>query len=143
MVHTMVNYDISIGVTKRDVLDFAKERFNAVPEYLWQKYPEYAVLRCNENKKWYAVLMNVENAKLGFDGGGKTDVMAVKCDPQARDILLHETGVIPAYHMNKEHWICVLLSGTVRRKLAFGLLEESFDLVKPKVRKKTVFGENP
>lgn len=124
------------GATKQDVLDFAKERFNAVPEYLWQKYPEYAVLRCKENKKWFAALMNVENAKLGLDGAGKADVLVIKCDPQAREILLHEKGVIPAYHMNKERWIGVLLDGSCRKDLAFGLLEESFNTVKQKARVK-------
>ena len=124
-----------IGATRKDVFDFAKEKFGHDPEYLWQKFPDHAVLRCTENKKWYAVIGSAERSKIGFKGAGKTDVLVIKCDPQVRDILLHEKGVIPAYHMNKERWISVMLDGSVRKELVFGLMEESFNLIKPKVRK--------
>ena len=130
-----------IGANRKDVFDFAKEKFGQSPEYLWQKFPDYAVLRCTDNKKWYAVIGSVEKSKIGLKGAGKTDVLVIKCDPQARDVLLHEKGIIPAYHMNKERWISAVLDGSVRKKLVLGLIEESFDLVKPKSRK-TVLGES-
>lgn len=124
-----------IGANRKDVFDFAKEKFGQSPEYLWQKFPDYAVLRCTDNKKWYAVIGSVEKFKIGLKGAGKTDVLVIKCDPQARDVLLHEKGIIPAYHMNKERWISAVLDGSVRKELVLGLIEESFDLVKPKSRK--------
>lgn len=123
----MENHSETIGVTKKDVLQFAEERFNVLPEYLWQKYPEYFVLRRKDDKKWFAVFMSVKKIALNISDDGKADILAVKCDPQMRDILLHENGVLPAYHMNREHWICVLLDGSVRKDLVFGLIEESFD----------------
>lgn len=132
----MESFDNAQGATKNDIIRFAKEHFGAVPEYLWQKFPEFFVFRIADNKKWYAVIGAAERFKLGLDGAGKADVLVVKCDPQAREILLHEKGVIPAYHMNKERWIGVLLDGSCRKDLAFGLLEESFNTVKQKARVK-------
>ena len=124
------------GATTKDILVFAEKRFGALPEYLWQKFPDYFVFRSAENNKWFAVIGSVEYAKLGIAKDGITDVMAVKCSPEARDILLHEKGVIPAYHMNKERWISIVLDGTCRKDLVFGLLEESFNLIHLKGRAK-------
>ena len=54
-------------VTRADVLAYAKEKYNTDPERLWTKYPEYEVLRHRNNKKWYAILMDVPGNKVGLE----------------------------------------------------------------------------
>ncbi len=44
-------------------------------------------------------------------------------------------AVIPGYHQNKEHWNTVLLNGTVPEEVVKQMIAESYDLVKPKVKK--------
>ena len=44
-------------------------------------------------------------------------------------------AVIPAYHLNKEHWSSVILNGTVPEKDVRRMIEESYDLVKPDLKK--------
>lgn len=115
---------------REDIYEFAAEQYGTEPEYLWMKFPDYAVLRHAENRKWYAIIMDVQRKKLGLSGDGFVDIMDIKCDPATAWSLLSEKGILPAYHMNKRNWITVLLDGTVEKDLLFSLLEMSFDITK-------------
>ena len=44
-------------------------------------------------------------------------------------------AVVPAYHMNKEHWISVILDGTMTDDEIIPLIEDSFLLTMPKKNK--------
>ena len=43
-----------------------------------------------------------------------------------RDLLIQEPGITPAYHMNKQHWVTVLLDGTVPEERVFELIDMSY-----------------
>ena len=47
-----------------------------------------------------------------------------------------EKGFRPAYHMNKNHWISILLNDSVSDDQIFPLLELSYDSVAPKHKKR-------
>ena len=115
------------GASRQAVLDYAGEHYGTEPEYLWRRYPNYAVLRHSENRKWFAVLMDVKGENLGLEGAGKVDLMDVKCDPLMIGSLLTQPGILPAYHMKKGSWITVLLDGTVSCELMQFLLDMSYD----------------
>ncbi|MBR5683136.1 MAG: MmcQ/YjbR family DNA-binding protein [Ruminococcus sp.] len=106
---------------------FAAERFGTKPEYLWSRTPDCAVLRCS-NDKWYAIVMDVDGSKLGRPELGKVDIVNVKCSPMMTGSLLAVDGIFPAYHMNKESWISVLLDGSVDIEQLKALLEMSHEL---------------
>ena len=110
------------------LLAWAADRFGTEPEHLWAKYPNYAVLRRQDNKKWYAVLMDVPRARLGLPGEGSVDILDIKCDPRLIGSLRNGPGFLPAYHMSKSSWITVLLDGTVPQEEITALLEMSYDL---------------
>ena len=83
------------------------------PEYLWAKFPNHAVFRRKDNRKWYALVAEVSREKLGLAEKAPVPVLVVKCEPFLKDLLLEIPNYRPAYHMNKEHWITVLLDGSV------------------------------
>ena len=60
----------------------------------------------------------------------------LKCKPEEamviRDIF---EAVIPAYHMNKEHWNTVILNGTVPREEIEKMIDTSYSLVVGNIRK--------
>jgi predicted DNA-binding protein (MmcQ/YjbR family) len=114
------------------VLKFIEEQYGTIPEYLWVKFPNYAVFRHQENRKWFAILMDVPVRKLGLPGDSTTDVLDIKCDPIMIGSLLNITGFLPAYHMNKFYWISILLNGSVPKEDIFGLLDLSYNLTKKK-----------
>lgn len=113
---------------RNDVLEYAASRYGTKPEYLWLKAPEYAVLRHENNKKWYALIMNVQREKLGLSGDGEVDILELKCDPLMKGSMMMEKGILPAYHMHKGNWITVLLDGSVEKDTIFFLLDMSFDV---------------
>ena len=64
--------------------------------------------------------MLVRRDRLGLEGDEPVDCMNLKInDPMLHDMLCHEDGIMPSYHMNKRHWITVLLDGTVADEKVF------------------------
>lgn len=117
-------------------LQFAAERYGAPPEYLWASDPEAAVLRRTDTGKWFALYMRVPRARLGLPGEGKAALLDLKCDPLLTGALRAREGFLPAYHMNKERWVAVLLDGPVDREEGCALLEESWRLAGPKIKRR-------
>jgi predicted DNA-binding protein (MmcQ/YjbR family) len=113
------------------VLKFAAETWGTEPEYLWASAPDACILRHSENRKWYAIFMRVSRKRLGLSGDGLTDVLNVKCDPMMTGSLLLQKGILPAYHMNKQSWVSVLLDGTVPFSQAEALLRMSYAVTAP------------
>lgn len=92
---------------KENLLQYAAKQYGTKPECLWLSKPNYAVLRHNDNRKWYAVLMDVPGEKLGLSGQGILAVLEVKCDPRLAGSLRMEVGILPAYHMHRDNWITI------------------------------------
>ena len=91
-----------------------------------------AVLRHKDNKKWYGVILKVGRDKLGFSETDVVDVLNVKCEPLLIGSLLMKGGFFPAYHMNKDLWISILLENTVTDEEIKSLIEMSYELTKKK-----------
>lgn len=123
-----------VGVYRQDILDFALKTYDVVAEYPWFDSPEHAVLR-HPNGKWFGVIMNIGKSKLGLDKNEKVDILVCKCHPMLRDILLEQKGFLPAYHMNKVHWVTILLDGSAERSLALHILEESYKAIERQNKK--------
>ena len=112
---------------RQTVFDYIKKKYKVLPEYPWRRYNSNAVFRHNDNKKWFALVMEMQRDKLGFSGTEYVDVVNLKIDDMFfRDMIIRENGILPAYHMNKMHWITVLLDGTVAEEKIFELIDMSF-----------------
>ena len=112
---------------RETVFAYIKKKYKISPEYPWAKYDSNAVFRHSDNKKWFALVMGVERNKLGLSDAGYVDVIDLKIDDMMfRDMLLQKEGILPGYHMNKDHWITVLLDGTVEENMIYDLIDASF-----------------
>ena len=116
--------------SRNDVLKFAKRRYGTEPDYPWTFHPGYAVLRHTEDRKWYCLVMNVPRAKLGLTGDGEVDILDIKSAPALIGSLRLSAGFLPAYHMNKEHWVSVLLDGSVPKREIEALISQSYDMTR-------------
>lgn len=94
---------------RQDIFEWCRQRNGTEPDYPWND--GNAVLRHSDNNKWYGVVIEVDQSKLGIPGNGKVDILNLKCDPVLVGSLRMQPGFYPAYHMNKENWISVLLDG--------------------------------
>lgn len=133
-----INGVLQMGhLTQRErIMRYAQDRYGTEPEYLWRKYPNYAIFRHPASKKWFAAIMDIPRRCLELDGDELVDVMDVKCGPVLVGSLLAQDGYFPAYHMSKSSWVSVILDDTVPDEDIYPLLELSYDSVAPK-RKRT------
>lgn len=81
-------------LTKEEIYCYVKKQYGTLPEHLWKKDPESAVLR-HQNGKWYAVIMNVKKNVLGLQETGNVDIMNVKCDPEMAGLITQSYGYLP------------------------------------------------
>ena len=115
-------------IDRSDVLEYVLEAYGTKPEHLWEKYPTHEVLRHKKNAKWYGLLMDIPEQKVGLSGDGRIDILVIKCEPEMVSSLIGQKGFAPAYHMNKTHWLTVLLDGTLQDSTIYNLLDMSYEL---------------
>ena len=114
---------------KNAVLTYVLEKYGTAPDYPWRKYPDYMVLR-HSSRKWYAVIMRIPFNKLGADSNTPVDIINIKCEPELIGSLRQKQGYFPAYHMNKEHWLTLLLDKSLPLKEVCDLIDMSYNLTK-------------
>ena len=114
----------------KELREYVEENYGAAGENLFAKYPGFLVFRHQSNRKWFAVVMEIPREKLRLAGGGSMHVVNVKCDPRLIGSFREETGIFPAYHMSKAHWLTVALDGTVQDEKIRFLVDMSYGLTK-------------
>ena len=123
-------------MNREELEAYILNHYSTEADYPWADTPRAAVFRHVANRKWFALVMEVPRDKLGLPGTEKFDIVNFKCDPILISSLRGETGIFPAYHMNKASWITVALDGSVQAKTIELLLDVSYELTKPKIRRK-------
>ncbi|MBQ5910950.1 MAG: MmcQ/YjbR family DNA-binding protein [Clostridia bacterium] len=121
----------------RDALNsYIEDTYGAKAEYLWASAHTFAVYRHSIGAKWFAVIMDIDKAKIGLTEEGKVSVVNLKCDPLLIGSVTRENGIHRGYHMNKNYWITVRLDGSVSEEQIKWLLGLSFDLTAKKIKTK-------
>ena len=88
---------------------------------------KWTVMRHRANKKTFALI---------YERNGRLCVN-LKCDPLEADFLRSVyADVTPGYHMNKTHWNTITIGGDVPYDALKSMINVSYDLIKPKVRKR-------
>ena len=124
-------------MTKQQFLEYCLNTYGTSPDYPFDDDLETAVLRHADNRKWYALVMKVPRRKFGFESDAVIDVVNLKLPTEMFGSFGATDGVYPAYHMNKLHWISVLLPDAPDALLQF-LVNVSFEATKaaPKSKKR-------
>jgi predicted DNA-binding protein (MmcQ/YjbR family) len=108
--------------------------YGATPDYPFDDWMESAVFRHVESRKWFALALKVSRRKLGFDSDEVVDIVNLKMPTEMLGSFSPEDGVYPAYHMNKLHWISVILPDAPDGVVEF-LLNASFEATKSKKKR--------
>ena len=115
---------------REEIENYINENYNTLQEYPWTKYPNYTTFKHRNNKKWFALIADVQYEKLKIEKEGMVDIINLKNLPEMIGSLRKENGILPAYHMNKEHWITLLLDGTVEKQKICDLIDISYELTR-------------
>ncbi len=117
-------------MTRQQLFEYCLEAFDTTPDYPFDDLMDTAVFRHNFNRKWYALLMKIPKSRLGLNSAEMADVLNLKLPPEMIDSFGASDGVYPAYHMNKAHWVSVLLEMASDDLVRF-LIGVSHSLTKP------------
>lgn len=113
-------------MTRQELIDFCLTLPGAYEDYPFAALPGEGVttvMRHLGNRKSFALIMN-RNGKL---------LLNLKCPPAEADLLRQiYQGVIPGFHMNKEHWNTLIIGSDVPEEEIRRQIETSYDLTKPK-----------
>ncbi|KGB22496.1 MmcQ/YjbR family DNA-binding protein [Acetobacter tropicalis] len=113
---------------KQCVLSYVKRKYDTIPDHSFHYFPDYIALRHEDRETWFGLILNVPRQTLKLSEGGNVDILDVKCRPENIQDYLTTEGIVPAYHMNKSHWISILLDGSVSDALIENLIDVSFEL---------------
>lgn len=110
-------------MTRKEIIKYSLSLQNTYEDYPFsdEEIPS-AVLKHRENNKWFALIMNVKGEEY----------LNIKTNPDYSDLLRNSYDyIIPAYHMNKEHWNTIIINrNNVDEKLVKELIKQSYELTK-------------
>lgn len=110
-------------MTRKEIIKYSLSLQNTYEDYPFsdEEIPS-AVLKHRKNNKWFALIMNVKGEEY----------LNIKTNPDYSDLLRNSYDyIIPAYHMNKEHWNTIIINrNNVDEKLVKELIKQSYELTK-------------
>ena len=121
-----------IGNQANRITNYILNKYNDKPEFLWEKYEDFGVFRNQINKKWYAIIMNINKSVLKEKDNKQIDILNVKTDEKIIEKLIKEKGYYKAYHMNKKNWITIALDETLKDSDIEKLIDSSYNEINEK-----------
>lgn len=117
--------------TIKELTQYIKTTYDALVERPFQQYPEYITFKDRLIDKWFALIMNVERKKLDPDSKVEGEVFCInlKAEPMFISDMAGRPGYFRGYHMNKDHWLTLLLDGTVPIEEIKNCIDRSFTIV--------------
>ena len=97
-------------MTRREAIDACRSLPDAYEDYPFDG--NWAVMRHQTNRKMFAAV---------YDHDGRVWIN-VKAEP--------------AYHMNKQHWISIILDGSMTGEEVFHLIDDSYRLTAPGTKRR-------
>ncbi|MBJ3816144.1 hypothetical protein F9C28_14700 [Shimwellia pseudoproteus] len=108
------------------VRDYIRDRYRNELEFLWPRTPDNAIFRRSDNAKWYGAILTVKPASLGLPGEQRLEILNIRMEPQEIIRLTDRVTYFPGYHMNKKHWVTLLLDGALPAAEIFRRIDDSY-----------------
>lgn len=109
------------------LIEYVKEKYKTIPKNPWND--EAITLNTNKNQKWYGLLMTIPYKSIGVKNENKVDILNIKASFDNIHKLIDNINYFPAYHMNKKHWLTVVLNKNTNIEFVKKLIDESYELV--------------
>lgn len=119
------------GKISSEIIDYCNNKYGGNHVNPFKKHPDILAF-VNERNKWYALLLDVEYNKLNknTDITTKVKILNVKYPTDRILEIIDNKNIFPAYHMNKKHWISVVLDKNIKLETIKELIDISYSLVK-------------
>ena len=119
------------GKISSEIIDYCNNKYGENHANPFKKHPDILAF-INEKNKWYALMSNVEYNKLNKTSNiiTKVKILNVKYPTDNISDIIDNQNIFPAYHMNKKHWISVVLDKNIKLETIKELIDISYSLVK-------------
>ena len=119
------------GKISSEIIDYCNNKYGENHVNPFKKHPNILAL-VNKKNKWYALMSNVEYNKLNKTSNIITKVKILNVKYPTDNILdiIDNQNIFPAYHMNKKHWISIVLDKNIKLETIKELIDISYSLVK-------------
>lgn len=114
----------------KEVIEYIRSAYGDELEYLWAKLVDCAVWRRKDNKKWYGLITNIPLKRLGLEDDRIVTIMNLHLPEIQVEELIDNVSYFKAYHMNKKHWITIVLDDKVNMENLIKLIDTSYFLAK-------------
>lgn len=113
-----------------EVITYVRKTFGDELEYLWTKFPDNAIVRRKDNRKWYLAILTVSRRKLGLDSEEPVEILDLRILPEELSGIVDGKRYFYGYHMNKKHWFTICLDGSVPIEEIYEWIDKSYSLAK-------------
>ncbi len=101
------------AMTLQELHEYIASHYGAESDHPIKEEHSITVFMRPDNKKWFAATKNIGCKSLGIDRAGRIDILNVKLDPRVVATLRVREGFMPAWYMNQNSWVTILLDGSV------------------------------
>ena len=119
------------GKISLEIIDYCNNKYGENHVNPFKKHPDILAF-VNEKNKWYALFSGVDYNKLNknTDITTKVKILNVKYPTDKILEIIDNKNIFPAYHMNKKHWISIVLDKNIKLETIKELIDISYSLVK-------------
>lgn len=115
------------AMEEKELKEWIKELGEVTADCPFEEDFETQVFRHEKTRRWFGLWLKVPKKYIG--GAEDEFCLNLKCPPQLSEILRQNyKGILPAYHMNKSHWITVRIGSDVPEEELRNLIRLSYDL---------------
>ena len=122
--------DVFKSAQAKAIIAYVREIYGDELEFLWSKFPDNAVWRRKETRKWYGAILTVSRRKLGLPSDEVVEIIDLRIKPEQMNAMIDKKRYFPGWHMNKKHWYTIILDGSVSTEEICSRIDESYRLAK-------------
>ena len=119
------------GKISSEIINYCNNKYGRNHVNPFKKHPDILAF-VNEKNKWYSLFSDVDYNKLNknTDITTKVKILNVKYPTDKILEIIDNKNIFPAYHMNKKHWISIVLDKNIKLETIKELIDISYSLVK-------------
>lgn len=123
-------FDIEVFKSKqaKEIINYVRAKYGDELEFLWQKFPDNAVWRRKDNKKWHGALLIIPKRKLDARSNEMVEIIDLRIKPEQVKSTIDNKNYFAGWHMNKNNWFTIILDGSVPTKEICQRIDESYGL---------------
>lgn len=110
------------------VIDYVKDTYGDELEFLWTRFPDNAVWRRKDSRKWYGAVLTVQRNKLGLSSNETAEIIDLRLEQEQIPKTVDNKRYFPGWHMNKSSWYTMILDHSVPTEEICRRIDASYKL---------------